>query len=434
MKSKLSPSMIIKGRAGYYKIGNYLGSGAQGEVYEATLNDMKYAIKWYYPQAANELQKRQIEYLTEIGPPNRHFLWPLEVLTSPNIQGFGYVMTLRKNSHFPLVDVMKRKVEPSFRSLIKAALILTDSFEKLHNKGLCYRDISFGNVFIEPHSGDVLICDNDNITYDKDGLKNVLGTPRFMAPEIVKGESYPDIDSDRFSLGILLFYMFMLHHPFEGRLEDKIKCFDLPAMKQLYGEQPVFIFHPLNTSNRPAMPRHANAEVFWKLYPKFFQDKFTKLFTIGIHDRKARVKESEWKMVFQKLLDNIVYCKCGVENFVSYDTPYSTKQMRCWNCSAPLPKPYRLMVNSNTIVLNYNTTIYAHQLSNTAVFDLNNMKARVNPHPEKQGVWGLKNLDNKPWFATKKTGELRTVEPGYSIQIEEGLNIDFNCGRGRIII
>lgn len=434
MKSRLGPAMLIKGKAGYYRIGKFLGSGAQGEVFEATLNDIKYAIKWYYPRAACDLQKQQIEYLTAIGPPNRHFLWPLEVLTVPGIQGFGYVMNLRKKNHYPLVDVMKRKIEPSFKSLIKASLILIESFEMLHNKGLSYRDISFGNVFIEPVTGDILICDNDNITYDKDGLKNVLGTPRFMAPEIVRGENYPDIDSDRFSLGILLFYMFMLHHPFEGKLEDNIKCFDLPAMKKLYGENPIFIFHPMNTSNRPVMPRHQNAIVFWKLYPKFFQDMFTKLFTLGVYDKKARPREYEWKLALQRLLDNMVYCKCGAENFATFDSNYSMRHMNCWSCGSKMVRPYRLMVNSNIIVLNYNTAIYTHQITDTTRVDFNNIKARVNPHPGKQGVWGLKNMSDAPWQVLKKSGESRFIAPGYSIQIEDGLMIDFQSCKGRIIL
>ncbi len=434
MKTKLSPGMLVKGRSDYYRIGKFLGSGGQGEVYEAIKNDRKYAIKWYFKSSATPEQKKAIEYLVKIGPPNKHFLWPIELIEDRYNMGFGYIMPIRHSEYHPLVDVMKRKIEPSFKSLIKAAIILTDSFERLHNKNLCYRDISFGNVFIEPRTGDVLICDNDNVTYEQDELKNVLGTPRFMAPEIVRGDGFPNIDSDRFSLGILLFYMFMIHHPFEGAIEAKIKCFDLPAMRKLYGENPIFIFHPYNLSNRPVKSRHDNATIFWNLYPNFFKEAFTKLFTEGIHKNSSRLSEREWKKTFHKLLEHLVYCKCGGENFVEFNSPYSMKKTICWNCQKHIVKPYRLMLGTKVIVLNYNTKIYSHQVNIDDKIDFNNVLARVSPHPNKQGIWGLKNNSKNIWQVIKKTGESRYISNGYSIAIEDGLTIDFGEQKARVLL
>ncbi len=64
--------------------------------------------------------------------------------------------------------------------------------------------------------GDILICDNDNVTSEKHADKSILGTPRFMAPEIVRGDGLPNVQSDLFSLSVLLFYMFMVHHPLKA--------------------------------------------------------------------------------------------------------------------------------------------------------------------------------------------------------------------------
>ena len=50
---------------------------------------------------------------------------------------------------------------------------------------------SFGNAFFDPDNGDVLIADNDNVSVDGAGVLGVLGTPRFMAPEVVRGEAVP---------------------------------------------------------------------------------------------------------------------------------------------------------------------------------------------------------------------------------------------------
>jgi serine/threonine protein kinase len=115
---------------------------------------------------------------------------------------------------------------------------------------LCYSDISFGNVSLDPSTGQVCICDNDNVHVDGEP-SGIGGTIGFMAPEIVRGKSMPTIDTDLFSLAVLLFYIFMMHHPLEGKKELEIKCFDYPAKKKLYGTEPLFVFDPQDNSNRP---------------------------------------------------------------------------------------------------------------------------------------------------------------------------------------
>ena len=111
-----------------------------------------------------------------------------------------------------------------------------NGYQKLHAMDYSYRDISFGNLFFDPATGEVLICDNDNVAASGIDNSSVYGTPRFMAPEIVRGKAKPSRETDLFSLAVLLFYMFMLGHPLEGKLEADIKCMDIHAMNKLYLE------------------------------------------------------------------------------------------------------------------------------------------------------------------------------------------------------
>ena len=78
-------------------------------------------------------------------------------------------MPLREARHKGLVDLMKRRVDPSFRVLSLAGLQLAQVFLRLHAQGLCYRDISFGNVFFDPATGEIAVCDNDNVAIDGQG-------------------------------------------------------------------------------------------------------------------------------------------------------------------------------------------------------------------------------------------------------------------------
>ena len=59
--------------------------------------------------------------------------------------------------------------------------------------------------------------------YDKDGdgLKTVLGTPYYMAPEIVKKRPYgPGVDV--WSVGVICHILLSGHAPFHGKTKDEI--------------------------------------------------------------------------------------------------------------------------------------------------------------------------------------------------------------------
>ena len=97
-------------------------------------------------------------------------------------------MELRPKEYKSIVDLMKRRAEPSFYNLCKVAFNLTKGYQKLHSMGYSYRDISFGNLFFNPNTGGVLICDNDNVSVNGKDDSSVYGTPRFMAPEMLSGK------------------------------------------------------------------------------------------------------------------------------------------------------------------------------------------------------------------------------------------------------
>ena len=231
-------------------------------------------------------QRASMELLIGKSAPSEHFLYPMEITAAANVPGFGYIMPLRPKRFKNIVDLMTRRIEQTFRALATAGFNLAHNYLLLHSQGLCYRDISFGNAFFDPDNGDVLIADNDNVSVDGAGVLGVLGTPRFMAPEIVRGEAFPSTQTDLFSLSVLIFYMLMVAHPLEGAKEAAIKAMDLPAMNKIYGKEPIFIFDPNDASNRPVPGIHDNALAFWRIYPQFLHDIFIRAFTIGIKDPK----------------------------------------------------------------------------------------------------------------------------------------------------
>jgi len=414
----------------------FLGGGGQGEVYRAILGGRPVALKWYYSASGTAEQQKALETLIKMGAPSDRFLWPMELAQATGTPGFGYLMPLRDPRFKGIVDMMKRRIEPSFRALATVGLELSHSFLQLHSKGLCYRDISFGNAFFDPDSGEVLICDNDNVAVDNQSKSAVYGTPRFMAPEIVRGDAVPSTQTDLFSLAVLLFYMFMMHHPLEGRKELAIKCLDLPAMKRLYGSEPLFIFDPVDKSNAPDMQHQRNALVFWEIYPRFLRNLFTQAFTAGLTDpQHGRVRESNWRSAMVRLRDSIIYCAhCKAENFYDLGDNQAEKKTigSCWSCKKRLRLPPRVRLGRNFVMLNHDTSLFLHHVDEDQKYDFSEPVAAVTRHPENPAIWGLKNLSAQTWSATNNKGEIKDVLPGRSVTLVPGTRINFGHIEGEI--
>ncbi|MYH63868.1 MAG: serine/threonine protein kinase [Caldilineaceae bacterium SB0675_bin_29] len=429
-----------------YIIEEFLGGGGQGEVYRARgrrghLNsgsrDETVALKWYFPNYLRQDQdlKERLKYAVDKGPPSDRFLWPQELVQATDRPGFGYVMPLRDYRFVGMTDLVARRVLPNFRALVTASFELAYNYRQLHAKGLCYRDISFGNVFFDPENGEIRICDNDNVGID--GQSSAIdGTVGFMAPEIIRGEASPRSQTDLFSLAVLLFYMLVNHHPLEGARETQIRCFDLPAKTRLYGTHPIFIFDPNDDSNRPLPVHHDNARKLWPLYPNFVQDLFTRSFTEGLHDPKKRVRESQWTSALIRLRDSIFYCmQCKVENFYDPDALRNSggSSRTCWECNSPYRLPPRMRIDhTDVVMLNHDTRLYPHHVDRDRSYEFDVPIAEIIQHTKNPQVWRVRNLSTHRWVGQNVNGQLTEIDPGEAINLSSGLRIQFGNREGEV--
>ena len=407
-----------------YRVISFLGAGGQGEVYDVERDGRHYALKWYYKQMATKEQKAILDNLIAKGAPDETFLWPQDLIFRNIGESFGYVMPLRPKNYKSIVDLMKRRAEPSFYALCCAAYNLTNGYQKLHARGYSYRDISFGNLFFDPNNGDVLICDNDNVSANGNDDSAVYGTPRFMAPEIVVGKAKPSRNTDLYSLAVLLFYMFMMGHPLEGRLEAEIRCMDIHAMNKLYGKNPIFIYDPNDKSNRPVKGYQDNVIIYWELYPQIVRDLFIKSFTVGLTAPNKRVTEKEWLDVFANLISGIALCpQCGAEVFFDAQKHDNGVAQTCWNCGHIVPMPATLIVGKSRILLQKDTKLYAHHIYGND--DMNTVVGSVVQNPKNPNLWGIRNESTENWTYIKPDGIQLPVAVGKSATIAKGVQIDF---------
>ncbi len=219
-----------------------LGRGGQGIVYQVSYRGREYALKWYFvsrirnPEAFRDNLRRNIED----GAPEdgKQFIWPL-FLTKVNKGGaFGYLMQLAPWGYESFTDIYNgyrwekprrkgdpaRKVKVRFASLdvmITAAINIVRAFRALHLAGKSYQDMNDGGFFIDTKTGDVLVCDCDNVAPDGQNF-GIGGMPGFMAPEVVRGAAMPNVLTDRYSMAVVLFKLFFRGDPLEG--SKVLKC------------------------------------------------------------------------------------------------------------------------------------------------------------------------------------------------------------------
>jgi len=410
------------------RIDEYLGAGSQGEVYRVSLAESDFALKWYFPQAATESQKTAINELIGKGSPSASFLWPLAMVQSNGVRGFGYVMGLRPSGYRSLRSLVKRAVQVGFDSRMTVGYELAHNFLLLHARGLCYRDISLGNVFFRPSDGSVLICDTDNVGIDGESESGVLGTPKFMAPEVVRGEERPSASTDLYSLAVLLFYLTMVAHPLDGAREASIHSMDEPARRRLYGTAPIFIFDPQDASNRPVPGIHDNALAHWPIYPEFLRDLFTRAFTEGVREPSRRVRESEWRLALSRARDLVVACpSCRAQSF--YDLESGTDGAKtCWNCKASLPTRMWLDSGQAQLVIEPRVRVYPHHVDLHSRWDFSSPLAEVVPHPGNADRLGLKNLTGRPLHVLQPEGSSVDLPQQRAVDLTPGTRIDFGTG------
>lgn len=421
-------------------ISYFIGAGGQGEVYAVDVAGSLYALKWYhtyYLRGDRRLRER-LSNAIEQGPPDQRFLWPIELVDASRSDSFGYLMLLRLPSYQPsrnLLAAFPKRLDPPLSVRVMMCLNIAECFLQLHAKGFCYQDVSLNNLFFDPSNGAVCIVDNDNV--DVNGMPGAIyGTRKFMAPEVVRRENFPNTASDLYSMAVLFFYLLHSWHPLEGQREADVMIMDDDELLKLYGTHPLFIFDQHDQSNGPLSGMHDPIVRRWKSLSDTARRLFTRSFTDGLAPHK-RVMETEWLNGLSRMYDSLIACpNCGYEHAIAGASEPSrgVSSFPCVACNVAIRVPPRLVIGKDVVNLGPNRALYPHHLTGSSTYKFDQANALVRPHPSNINVLGLCNLTQTSWSASSPGGQTTTISPGKTVRITPGLSIDFGSRRGTIVM
>ena len=323
-----------------YYLSKIIGQGAQGIIYSTA--DDEYVVKLYKNESElkNKKKLKKLTWLLKTNYPDQ-FIKPLDIIDSPYI---GYVMKKVKG-HISLNKLLIPNREMSFsewyntntgglyRRLLVGQKIATQ-FANLHKMNLAYCDLSGNNILVNENTDVNSVCmiDIDNIYIPGADEVNVLGTSRYMAPEILTRQLDPDIFTDSYSLAVILFELLKAGHPYIGDfIEDGTPEQMTEAYKGLYP----YVEDPSNDLNRSSQMLPSDV-----VFTTQLKELFQKTFIDGKENRISRIRAQEYALAFQRASNLVVKCSnCGNWH---YARPDGNHKYICPWCDAPYEKPLRI--------------------------------------------------------------------------------------------
>ncbi len=274
-----------------YELLGMIGRGGMGVVYKAREEslDRVVAVKVLSPSLAGDASSRE-RFLREaraaaaVVHPNVITIHsvsarpPVPYIVMEFVEGCSVQQQLDSGARISIENVVR--IGRQMASGLSAA----------HGKGVVHRDIKPGNTLLSAQTGKVLLgdfglaraADHSRLT----GTGTLVGTPAYVAPEVLENPESADHRADLFSLGVVLYAMCSGDSPFQA---DSL----LGTLHRLSNGQP----EPL--AERVAGVPDWLSEIVMRLLEKKPNDRFQSAVEVrhalaqGIESQRAtaRVKE-----------------------------------------------------------------------------------------------------------------------------------------------
>ena len=220
----------------------------------------------------------------------------------------------------------------------QVCILMARAVRRLHQAGLAHSDLSCRNVLVDPSQGKSVVIDIDSLVVPQLFPPDVLGTPGYIAPEVLgtlhlplqdPNRQHPSARTDQHALAVLIYEYMLFRHPLRGpKVNSTVSAEEDERLSM--GSKAIFVEHPADQSNRPA-----DLKVPFNTLGPYLSDLFQRAFVKGLHAPNDRPAAIEWERGLIKSWDLLIPCSnasCSHKWFVFHDA----SQARCPFCGTKL--------------------------------------------------------------------------------------------------
>jgi len=314
-----------------------VGTGAEKRVF--LTRDRQYAVGFFYGHLSDRRERvdRLTRILTTYNPTLAnngaywlpYFCWPVGMVDGPNAIPLEFAR--RQQLVWPPLAVVTPTYKPSFYftdrfgqrqekevrwfsggkasrfvplaetgnllTKLQIGVRLARAVRRLHMAGLAHADLSNKNVLVDPKGGEACIIDIDSLVVPGVAPPSVLGTPGYIAPEVLANKAQPSIATDKHALAVLLYELLLQRHPLRGKRVNSTRSAEEDEHLSM-GAKALFVEHPTDRRNPPSEPITVP---YTRLGP-YLARCFTQTFVDGLHAPSRRADAAEWELALYRTL------------------------------------------------------------------------------------------------------------------------------------
>lgn len=219
---------------------------------------------------------------------------------------------------------LDEKEKGNWSNYLRICILIARAVRRMHAAGLAHSDLSYKNILIDPVTGRACVIDVDGLVVPGKYPPDVVGTPDFIAPEVVKTNhlkkddpqrNLPNIMTDRHALAVLIYMYLLYRHPLRG---GKVHDVNDPQRDEnlAMGDNALFIEHPTDPSNRvkvsqvrpSALPWADPEKIPFTVTGPYLKELFLQSFVTGLQQPQQRPSANDWETALVKTVDLIQPC------------------------------------------------------------------------------------------------------------------------------
>lgn len=328
-------------------------------------------------------------------------------------------------------------------SYFRISILISRAVRRMHAAGLAHSDLSYKNVLVDPSGGNACLIDIDGLVVPGKFPPDVVGTPDFIAPEVLKTthlkvgdpqKNLPRIETDRHALAVLIYMYLLYRHPLRGR---KVHDAD-PQKDELLsmGDKALFIEHLTDKSNRPNLKEVKPSDLPWADVDKlpyticgpYLKILFDRAFIDGLHDPNKRPSADDWEQALIKTVDLMQPCpnpKCEQKWYIFDNTlkPICPFCKTLYKGDLPVLNLYSSRGKGNFLPDNHRLMVYNNQYLYAWHANRNISPNEKLPQEDKKPVGYFVFHQNKWVFVNQRLPKMKDLTSNKNIAINSMVDI-----------